>query len=214
MPTGVQISSSSVSPFLKVGETSNQRTRNVLTNTQHKIRCGNDKSDAFETDTGVPQGDWHEKASEGNLLFLDCIISLNEKREIKTKVYRKPTHTYQYTHVSSNQPLHVKLATIENLVRRAKFACSDQTSLNEEISYIRKTMQLNGYPLNVVNKTIKDTLESHNSEHKSKELEPLTMFIPYEEGVAKKLKRVGSKYGFTTVFTKTKDLRGEIQTKG
>ena len=34
-----------------------------------------------------------EKASEGNLPSLDCIISLNEKREIMTKVYRKPSHT-------------------------------------------------------------------------------------------------------------------------
>ena len=74
-------------------------------------------------------------------------------------------------------------------------------------------MQLNGYPLNVANKTIKDTLQCHDSEHKSKELEPLKMFIPYEKGVAEKLKRVASKYGFTTVFSKTKDLRGQIQTK-
>ena len=125
-------------------------------------------------------------------------------------MYRKPTHTGQYTHFSSNQPLHVKLATIKNLVRRAKFICSDQTSLNEEISYIRKTMQLNGYPLNAINKTIKDTLQSHNSEHKNKELEPLKMFTPYEKGVAEKLKSVASKYGFTTAFIKTKDLRGQI----
>ena len=153
-----------------------------------------------------------EKASEENLPFLDCIISLNEKREI-IKVYRKPTHTGQYTQFSSNQPLHVKLSTIKTLVRRAKFICSDQTSLNEELSYIRKTMQLNGYPLNVINKTIKDTLQSHNSEHKSKELEPLKMFIQYEKGVAEKLKRVARKYGFTTVFTKTKDLRRQLRTK-
>ena len=39
------------------------------------------------------------------------------------------------------------------------------------------------------------------------------MSIPYEKGVAEKLKSVASKYGFTTVFTKTKDLRGQIQTK-
>ena len=50
-----------------------------------------------------------EKASEGNLPFLECIISLNEKWEIKTKVYRKPTHTGPYTHFSSNQPLSCKV---------------------------------------------------------------------------------------------------------
>ena len=65
-------------------------------------------------------------------------------------------------------------------------------------------MQLNGYPLNIINKTIKGTLQIHNSEHKSKELKLLKMFIPYEKGVSKKLKMVASKYGFTTVFTKTK----------
>ena len=76
-----------------------------------------------------------EKASEENLSFLDCIISWTEKIEIITKVYIKPTHTDQYTHFSSNQ-----------------------TSSNEEISYFRKTMQLNGYPVSVINKTIKDIL--------------------------------------------------------
>ena len=102
-----------------------------------------------------------EKASEGNLPFLDCIKSLNEKREIIIKVYRKLTHTGQYTHFSSNRPLHVKLSTIKTI---AKFICSDQTLFNEEITYIRKSMQLNGYPLNVINTTIKDTLQSYNSE--------------------------------------------------
>ena len=77
-----------------------------------------------------------EKASEGNLPFLDYIISLNEKRETITKVHRKPTHTGQYNHFSSNQPLHVKLSTIKTLIRRPKSIRSDQTSLNEELSYI------------------------------------------------------------------------------
>ena len=50
------------------------------------------------------------------------------KREIITKVYRKTTHTGQYTHFSSNELLRVKLSTIKSLVRREKFICSDQTS--------------------------------------------------------------------------------------
>ena len=74
-------------------------------------------------------------------------------------------------------------------------------------------MQLNGYPLNIINKTIKDTLQSHKFEYKSKEMGPFKMFIPYEKGVAEKLKRVASKFRFTTVFTKTKDLTGQLQTK-
>ena len=93
---------------------------------------------------------------------------------------------------------------MKTVVRRAKFICCDQTSLNEELSYIRKTMQLNGYPLNVINITMKNTLQNHKQEHKSKEPQPLKMLISYEKGVAEILKRVASKYGFTTVFTKKK----------
>ena len=136
-----------------------------------------------------------EKTSEGNLPFLDCIISLNEKREMIAKVYGKPAHSGQCTHFSLNQPLHLNLSTIKALVRRVKFICRNQTSLN------------------VINKIIKDTLKIHNSEHKSQELEPLKMFNPYQKDVAEKLKRVASKYGFTTVFTKTKDFRGQIRPK-
>ena len=145
-----------------------------------------------------------KKASKGNLPFLDCIISLNENREITTKVYKKPSHTSQFTRFSSNEPLYVKLSRIKSLVRRAKFICSDQTSLNEDLSYIRITMQLNGYLFNVINKTMKNTLQNQKSEHKSKELQPLNIFISYEKGVAEILKRVASKYGFTTVFKRLK----------
>ena len=72
---------------------------------------------------------------------------------------------------------------------------------------------MNGYPLNVINKTIKNTLQNHNSEHKSKELEPLKMFISYKKVVAENLESVARKYGFTTIFTKTKDVRGQLRTK-
>ena len=38
-------------------------------------------------------------------------------------------------------------------------------------------MQLNWNPLNVINKTIKNIFQTHNSEQKSKELEPLKVFV-------------------------------------
>ena len=72
-------------------------------------------------------------------------------------------------------------------------------------------MQLNGYSLNVINITIKDSLQIYSPEHKSKELEPLKMFISYGKDAAEKLKMVARKYAFTIVFTKTKDLGGHIR---
>ena len=42
-------------------------------------------------------------------------------------------------------------------------------------------MQWNGYRLNVINKTIKNTLQNHNSEHKSKELQTFKNVHPIRE---------------------------------
>ena len=57
-------------------------------------------------------------------------------------------------------------------------------------------MQLNGYPLNIIYKTIKENWKFTILNIK-----------------AKNWKRLASKYKFTTVFTKPKDLRGQIRTK-
>ena len=54
-----------------------------------------------------------KNAFEGNVLFLGCTISLNQKRNLISKEYRKPTHTCQHTHFSSSQALNVKLSTIK-----------------------------------------------------------------------------------------------------
>ena len=79
-------------------------------------------------------------------------------------------------------------------------------------------MQWNGYRLNVINKTIKNTLQNHNSEHKSKELEPLKMFIPYEKGLAKGCKQIwvyNSLYKSNrlkrTITNKTKGQNGNFR---
>ena len=97
----------------------------------------------------------------------------------------------------------MNLATLNSLVRKAKFTCSDQTSLNKGISYIKKTMQLNGCPLHFITKTINGPLQFDNWKRKSIDLEPLKTFISYQKVVAEKLKRV----------VRRKDLKGQVQTK-
>ena len=52
---------------------------------------------------------------DGKLEFLNCLINVNENRELRTEVYRKPMHNCQYIHFSLNQPLHVKISTIKTL---------------------------------------------------------------------------------------------------
>lgn len=59
-------------------------------------------------------------------------------------------------------------------------------------------MQLNGYHLNITNKTIKGHYIQHESlVRKNQELEPIRLFITYQ-----KITIWLRKFGFTTVFTK------------
>ena len=64
-------------------------------------------------------------------------------------------------------------------------------------------MQLNGYQWNIINKAIKYYLQIPNSDHKIKRLEPLKTFIPYQKGVAEKLKGLQANMSLQ-VFTKAR----------
>ena len=96
----------------------------------------------------------YESTTNNTLPLLDCLIKRDNEGRLQTKVYRKKTHTGQYLHYTSNQPEHVKIGTIKTLVRRAKIVCNTEESLTDELDYIKKTMQLNGYPEKLITKTI------------------------------------------------------------
>ena len=73
-----------------------------------------------------PEIEFTVKEEENNrILFLDCIIMRNGTK-LKTKVYRKLTHTGQYINFTSNQPLHVELSTIRTSIRSAKILSTDE----------------------------------------------------------------------------------------
>ena len=86
----------------------------------------------------------HESEINNTLLFLDCLIEIKNERRFQTNVYRITTQTGEHMHCTPKHPKRAKVSTIKTLVRRAKIVCSSEESLTDELSYIRKTMQLNG----------------------------------------------------------------------
>ena len=137
-----------------------------------------------------------EEEENGQIPFLDCLVSRTDDNRVKTKVYKKPTHTGQYTNFHSNQPLHVKLSTVKTLARRAKLVCTESTDLKEELEYIEKTMQLNEFPKVIVKKAIHETLRKSKPSKKKNEDDEyaIRMYMPYEKGISENIARIGKKF--------------------
>ena len=86
---------------------------NVLINTQFKVQCGNKKSDAFKTDTGVPQRD----CVSANLFtfYLAKALGSNEHdvHDYCSLIVKPPTHITndrQYAYINDEFNLNMEYA--------------------------------------------------------------------------------------------------------
>ena len=78
--------------------------------------------------------------------FLDYLVS-RENNELRTTVYRKPTHADRLLDESSYNPTSHKATTMKTLTRRAQLACDTPDSLHDKNKYVervfhRKTITL------------------------------------------------------------------------
>ena len=71
-----------------------------------------------------------EIEENGKLSFLDCLIS-RDNNELRTTVYRKPTHTDRLLDESSYNPTSHEATTIWTLTRRAQPVCDTPDSLRD-----------------------------------------------------------------------------------
>ena len=99
--------------LVKVLDPDEQHIINVLTNTQFKIWCGNEKSDAFETDNGVPQGD----CVSANLFtfYLAKVLDSNkhDNHDYCSTIVKLPAHItndHQYAYINDETNLNMEYA--------------------------------------------------------------------------------------------------------
>ena len=95
--------------------------------------------------TGEEDGDIGSKR-ERALAFLDTLSVINDDGSVKTKVFRKETHTDQNLNFQSNHPLEHKTGVVRTLVNRTESIVSNKQEMKEEKHHITKALRLNGYP--------------------------------------------------------------------
>jgi hypothetical protein len=140
-----------------------------------------------------------EIESDSAIPFLDVLVIRNGTT-LATKVYRKPTNTGRYLNFKSNYPPHVKRYLIQNLHNRDSTICQERQELFNEISNLKRDLQLNGYPQGFIDSVI----NSKGSSRPNTEKKPLgSVHISYAKGVSEKFKRIGNRYNTRTIF-KTK----------
>ena len=118
-----------------------------------------------------------EKEQNNELSYLDVLVI--RKSEFVTTVFRKDTFTGKYLNFQSHCSLKRKINLIKTLCHRAHLICSPEF-FEREIEYIKTLLYKNGYPSELVSRTIKTHL---NSLKRDKEFGPekcvVTLKVPY-----------------------------------
>jgi hypothetical protein len=121
-----------------------------------------------------------EMQTNNKLPFLDVMVERTDT-ELITYVYRKPTDTGLYLRWTSNQPRSYKINLIKCLCTRAKRICSSESLFKQQIEYYQRIFVANGYPLNIIKKTIRGVQlgKNHNIQLPNPNAKKIFISIPY-----------------------------------
>ncbi|XP_068724037.1 uncharacterized protein [Montipora capricornis] len=151
--------------------------------------------------------------TERALAFLDTWSVINEDGTIKTRVYRKATHTDQYLNFESNHPLEHKRGVVRTLAHRAESIVSDPKDREGEIDHVRTALSYNGYPSWLLKDPKQPAEEQQPSSQAatlpssgtSKKKYPVVM--PYIRGFSEELRRILKGYNIPAYFKPSNTLR-------
>ena len=128
-----------------------------------------------------------EIEENGKLPFLDCLVS-RDNNELRTTVYRKPTHTDRLLDESSYNPTSHKATTIRTLTRRAQLVCDTPDSLRDENRYLERVFHKNKYNADFIKRNIYRPTEADATNRNPTPLTTVT--IPYIKGTSETISRI------------------------
>ena len=105
----------------------------------------------------------HTGSSGGTLAFLDTLITVRPSGTYTTELYFKPMTAPIILHYSSAHPMSTKKAVLNAEVQRAIRVSSDQETRERSLSAVTQLFVDNGYPLNIIKRTITNNTHRTNA---------------------------------------------------
>ena len=129
------------------------------------------------------------ESSSTTIPFLDTQIYIDENRQLRTKLYKKPTDRSMLLHFKSHHPLHTKESVIYSQALRYNMIISNDSILQDELYNLTRTLLARHYPLKTINDNIQKALQFTQTElirkTRSKETPtepPIPFITKYTEG--------------------------------
>ena len=148
-----------------------------------------------------------EPENNGKLPFLDLCINILDDGGIKLTVYRKPTHTDQYLHFSSNHPLEHKRSVIRTLMHRAKDYITTNEDKKSEIEHVKKVLTANGYTKWSMHLPKPREKDQDNAKKKTHTKGSPIIGVPYVKGLSEHLVRIFRSYDIATFHKPQNQIR-------
>ena len=149
-----------------------------------------------------------ELEKEGQLAFLDTLVTRRDDGTIKVAIYRKATHTDQYLDFHSHHPLEHKLSVIRTLMNRADTTVTEPGDLAEEHNHIKQALRICGYKdWTFTSASIKSKPNPVPVSSDKPPQRHVYATLPFIEGISNKLRRAYQEVGVTTSFKPHKTLR-------
>ena len=107
-----------------------------------------------------------EQECNGQLAFLDVLVSRNTGNVAQTSVFRKKTHTGLYLKWNSFVPYRYKRNFVNSLLQRAYKIGSSYKLIHSDFMRIKEMLAKNGYPRTFVDNCIRGFLNSKHTDTK------------------------------------------------
>jgi hypothetical protein len=155
-----------------------------------------------------------DNSIEGNRdgIFLDIKLSFDTEGYLYYKLYRKPGNAYQYIHVKSYIPEHIKANFISNETMRIRKRCKRDTDFVKELRFFKQQLELRGYAQQFISKHtfIEEEKKGKNTSQQFNQYDKELLIIPYNHTLKKQLTEEQKKK-YTVVFSNQPKLHNILK---